>query len=275
MAHILIIEDNPENLDLMNYLLEKFGHTTSAAMDGEQGLEMASAQHPDLILCDIHLPGMDGYAVARQLRNNTELSFIPIVAVSALAMTGDREKGLEAGFNDYIAKPIDPEDFVAQVDRYLHAENRGVAPAQHAALGSRAVASGVDVAPTYKARVVFLDDSPTNCELIYQTLSPSGYEVIVAEDVHHALELVKTKLPDLILSDLHMPGEDGFDFVRKIRADPVLARIPFVFLSSSVWGALDKEKATKLGVTRFLVRPIEPTVLLLEIAAALAERSAT
>lgn len=275
MARILIIEDNPENLELMTYLLKKFGHATSVAVDGEHGIEMARTQHPDLILCDIHLPGMDGYTVVRHLRVHVELGSIPIIAVSALAMEGDREKGLTAGFDDYISKPIDPESFVARIDSFLHAHHRGVAPPQQAGSDTPVASADPQALPTHKARVVFLDDSPTNCELIYQTLSPSGYEVLVAEDVHHALELVKSNVPDLILSDLHLPGEDGFEFVRKVKADPLLAKIPFVFLSSSVWGEPERQKAMKFGVTRFLVRPIEPATLLLEIAAALARRGVT
>ncbi|MGA9335455.1 MAG: response regulator [Rudaea sp.] len=275
MARILIIEDNPGNLELMTYLLGAFGHSTVVAINGEQGIEMAREHHPDLILCDIHLPGVDGYTVARNLKGDACLSGTPIVAVSALVMVGDREKGLAAGFDGYIPKPIDPQDFVAQVDGFLHAEQRGVAPPQQGISDTASASPSSSTRSPHKARVVFLDDSPTNCELIYQTLSPSGYEVIVAENVQQALELVKTKMPDLILSDLHMPGEDGFEFVRQIKLDPRLAAIPFVFLSSSIWGEHDREKAQQLGVTRFLVRPIEPQRLLSEVAAALGEQTAT
>ena len=76
-------------------------------------------------------------------------------------------------------------------------------------------------------------------------------------------------MPDLILSDLHMPGEDGFNFVRRVKADPRLATLPFVFISSSIWGEADRERAIALGITRFLLRPIEPQALVDEVAACL------
>lgn len=119
MAKILVIEDNPTNLQLMVYLLQAFGHTPLEALDGEAGLELIRRESPDLILCDIHLPGTDGFGVARQLKSQPAFSAIPLVAVTALAMVGDRDRILSAGFNGYITKPITPETFVGQVESFL------------------------------------------------------------------------------------------------------------------------------------------------------------
>lgn len=274
MARILIIEDNPGNLELMSYLLTAFGHSLLTAVDGGQGIEIARNERPDLILCDIHLPGTDGYTVARELKRDSDMEGIPVVAVSALVMAGDREKGLAAGFDGYIPKPIDPQNFVGEVDAYLQAEKRSVAPSrQVVAADVSALPQTADSTLPRKARVVFVDDSPTNCELIYQTLVPSGYEVIVTSNVREAMALVTAKRPDLILSDLHMPGEDGFEFISKVKSDPQAAKIPFIFLSSSIWGERDRERAKQLGVEQFLVRPIEPQRLLKEIADTLSKHS--
>lgn len=119
MARIVIIEDNPTNLQLMMYLLQAFGHTALEAMDGETGLELIRRESPELVLCDIHLPGMDGFGVARQLKSHPALKTIPLVAVTALAMVGDRDRILSAGFDGYITKPITPETFVGQVEGFL------------------------------------------------------------------------------------------------------------------------------------------------------------
>lgn len=116
---ILVIEDNEQNLYLIRYILEGRGHEVSAARDGKEGIELASALRPDLILLDIQLPIMDGYAVARQLRQNPDLAGTPIVAVTSYAMPGDREKAIAAGCNGYIEKPIDPDTFEIQVEQYL------------------------------------------------------------------------------------------------------------------------------------------------------------
>ncbi len=114
---ILIIEDNQQNLYLMRYLLEDCGYEVFEAIDGKEGIEAAASISPDLILLDIQLPTMDGYAVARALRQNGKLAATPIVAVTSYAMPGDREKTLAAGCSGYIEKPIDPDTFPAQVEK--------------------------------------------------------------------------------------------------------------------------------------------------------------
>ncbi len=116
---ILYIEDNEQNLYLVTYLLEKSGYTVVAARDGHAGIAAAIRERPALILLDIQLPGMDGYAVARGLRAAPGLAGVPIVAVTSYAMVGDREKALAAGCTGNIEKPIDPGTFVSQVERHL------------------------------------------------------------------------------------------------------------------------------------------------------------
>jgi two-component system cell cycle response regulator len=118
-ARILIIEDNPANLDLMSYLLRSFGHTVIAAQDGESGVDAARGARPDLILCDVQLPGIGGAEVARRIRGEASTMRIPVVAVTALAMVGDRESILGAGFDGYLSKPITPETFVREVEAFL------------------------------------------------------------------------------------------------------------------------------------------------------------
>ncbi|MEG0882765.1 MAG: response regulator, partial [Janthinobacterium sp.] len=118
-ARILIIEDNATNMELMVYLLRAFGYTPLAAYDGEEGVRMARRELPDLIICDVHLPKLDGYGVVAELKKDPQLRKIPALAVTALAMVGDRERLLEAGFNGYIGKPIEPDLFVAELESFL------------------------------------------------------------------------------------------------------------------------------------------------------------
>jgi CheY-like chemotaxis protein len=116
---VLVIEDNEQNLYLMRFLLEKNGFTVVEATDGLKGVEMAKETKPNLILLDIQLPRMDGYAVAREIRKNDELAGTPIVAVTSYAMVGDRERVLAAGADGYIEKPIDPEKFIDQIKKHI------------------------------------------------------------------------------------------------------------------------------------------------------------
>jgi two-component system cell cycle response regulator DivK len=118
-ARILLIEDNPQNRYLARFLLEQRGHVTLEAETGPEGLAMAASELPDLILLDIQLPGMDGHAVARALKSDPVLRAIPVIAVTSYAMAGDREKCLEAGAEGYIEKPINPDSFVTEVERFL------------------------------------------------------------------------------------------------------------------------------------------------------------
>ena len=122
---ILIIEDNEQNLYLATFLLEKDGHEILQARSGPEGIALAARVRPDLILLDIQLPQMDGYSVARALRQNPTLTDVPIVAVTSYAMLGDRERALEAGCNGYIEKPINPETFASEIERSLWAPPPG------------------------------------------------------------------------------------------------------------------------------------------------------
>lgn len=112
---ILLIEDNEQNCYLMRFLLESHNFTVVVSMDGANGIRLAEQIKPDLILLDIQLPAMNGYAVAVALRNIASLQHTPIVAVTSYAMVGDREKCLAAGCNGYIEKPINPETFVGEI----------------------------------------------------------------------------------------------------------------------------------------------------------------
>jgi CheY-like chemotaxis protein len=128
MAKILVIEDNGPNLQLMTYLLGAFGHTVVSASDGLSGIDTARRQRPELILCDLHLPKLDGYSVRGVLRTDPALRRTPIIAVTASAMMGDRDRVIRSGFDGYISKPIDPEAFIGQVDAFLPAGSRSMDP---------------------------------------------------------------------------------------------------------------------------------------------------
>jgi two-component system cell cycle response regulator DivK len=116
---VLLIEDNEQNRYLVTFLLEHSGYEVMSAVNGARGIEAAGTFVPALILLDIQLPTMDGYAVARALRQIAALRDIPIVAVTSYAMQGDRERALEAGCTGYLEKPINPETFVAELELEL------------------------------------------------------------------------------------------------------------------------------------------------------------
>lgn len=118
-GRIVMIEDNEQNRYMAIFLLEKSGYEVLTAPDGPSGIALAAETRPDLILLDIQLPGMDGYEVARALREDPSLAGTPIVAVTSYAMLGDREKAIAAGCDSYLEKPIDPDRFVLQIADFL------------------------------------------------------------------------------------------------------------------------------------------------------------
>lgn len=264
-ARVLILEDNPANLELMLYLLGAFGHVAIPARNGREGLRIAAEEKPDLILCDIHLPKMDGYEVVRRLKSDPRCCSIPTIAVTALAMVGDRDRILRAGFDGYLAKPINPETFVQQINESLVSSPAPLL-CRHAAQKSEILQ------PFPKAaKILVVDNVPANLELACATLKPSGYEVITSLGPREALEKAKQDPPDLIISDLCMSEGNGYDFIRAVKIHARLTRIPFVFLTSSMCEDEDRARGLALGAARFLIRPIEPQQLLSEIESCLIE----
>ncbi|MGR3310961.1 MAG: response regulator [Candidatus Brocadiales bacterium] len=119
MKKILVIEDTEDNMYLVCYILRNNGYKTIEARTGEEGVRLARKESPNLILVDIHLPDIDGFEVIRRIRESEINGEIPIVALTSYAMIGDREKTLKAGCTGYIEKPINPETFMGEVEKYL------------------------------------------------------------------------------------------------------------------------------------------------------------
>lgn len=119
MARILIIEDNPANMKLACLLLRNAGHTVLSADDAEEGLTLARAALPDLILMDIQLPGMNGLEATRHIKSEERLAHIPVIAVTSFALAGDDAKARAAGCDNYVSKPFSPRAVLAMVRGYL------------------------------------------------------------------------------------------------------------------------------------------------------------
>lgn len=119
MKKILVVEDNAKNMYLICFIIERMGHMAVRAETGEEGVHLALREMPDLILMDIQLPGIDGQEATRRIRSSDAGRDIPIVAITSFAMTGDRERLLEAGCTGYIEKPINPETIMKDISYFL------------------------------------------------------------------------------------------------------------------------------------------------------------
>ena len=119
MAKILLVEDNEMNRDMLSRRLERRGYEVVIAVDGQQGVDLAQSVSPDLILMDMSLPVIDGWEATRQLKSMERMKAVPIIALTAHAMSGDREKALEAGCNDDDTKPIELPRLLGQIEALL------------------------------------------------------------------------------------------------------------------------------------------------------------
>ena len=251
MARILIIEDNPANIELMSFLLSAYGHAPLSAADGPRGVAAARSERPDLIACDVNLPGMDGFAVLAELKGDPALAGVPILAVTALAMTGDREKVLAAGFDGYISKPIEPESFVAELEAFLTSTPATAsAPAAPAAAATPPVtamaANDATATPATGARTLLLvDDDRFMLGVLNDMLVGQPYRVLSACSGEEALQVLSHEPVEVILCDQAMPGMRGTEVLAEAAARyPKTVRL----MLSGQPDLTDIEAAIKSGV---------------------------
>src|SRR5471032_2485191 len=215
-ARILIIEDNQANMELMVYLLSAFGHQPLQAHDGEQGVALARSALPDLIICDLQLPKLDGYGVLQQLKGDAATRAIPILAASALAVTDGGAALRAAGFDGNLAKSFDPEEMLPALDALLPVALRaGPLPQVRDDSGDNNINNindihqhGGDGAPapplaiTSGARILLLDAAPDDCGLVASVLLHFGYALTVVSDAAQAEHARGAHDYDLLLCDL-------------------------------------------------------------------------
>ena len=217
MARILIIEDNPANVELMSFLLGAYGHTPLSAADGPRGVAAARSERPDLIACDVNLPGMDGFAVLAALKREPALAGVPILAVTALAMAGDREKVLAAGFDGYISKPIEPESFVAELEAFLAAAPAAAsAPAVPAPVpAAQPIPAPAQAASPAARTLLLVDDDRFMLGVLNDMLVGQPYRVLSACSGEEALEVLDHEAVEVILCDQAMPGMRGTEVLAR------------------------------------------------------------
>jgi two-component system cell cycle response regulator len=256
---VLVIEDNPPNLELMLYLLKAFGLEAEGSSTALDGIAKAEAGLFDLFLCDIQLPDLNGVEVARRLKLRHPKT--PVVAVTALAMIGDQERLLASGFDGYIAKPLDPKNFVPTIQTYLQVPIGNVAPAQ-----VRSSPRTVEHAPakeSFRAETILVvDDREESRYLILSVLKAIGFQVMEASSVAEGMRLAVEKHPAAIICDVNMPVEDGEAFLNKRRGHPVISTIPVIMVTSSDKPSpITRERFHSLGAKAYLSRPLDNRIL--------------
>jgi DNA-binding response OmpR family regulator len=294
-AKILVIEDDEETRALLEGILGFEGHTVVSSADPSRAVALAKAEAPDLILSDITMPVMDGYAVLKALQSDPATAAMPVVFLSGHKDFSERVRAFRFGVIDYISKPFTRETLVRKVARILEGRSRRPGWAGEPAPDERAPRPAAaslrptpeltfdgepqdppslpqtaarlptfDSFPEAFRNVLVVDDNAFFRRFLRDLLSGQGFTVHEAADGEDGLRVALDKHPWLILTDVRMPGTDGFEFCRNVRAHTLIRQTPLLFLSG--W---DEHKqryhGLKLGADDFLSKETSVRELLIRI----------
>lgn len=249
---ILLAEDNPQNRRLAQFLLKSRGYLVYEATTGPEAVDLARKHLPDLVLMDLQLPGLDGFTATRMLKEDPGTKEIPVVAMTAYAMKGDREKAVAAGCDGYITKPIDTKEFPVTVSHYL------------ASARTKKRQRAVESEPT----ILVVDDNEQNLALIRAILRRHGYDPRLARSGDEALHQVFQHAPDLIILDVMMPGMDGIEVCRRLKANEETRLIPIVVMTV-LDQPEDRVRGIEAGADDFLTKPVNQPELIARVKTAL------
>jgi len=219
---ILVIDDDPNSRDLLRRTLEADGHTVTCANDGEEGLELAQTLRPSLITLDVMMPGLDGWAVLRQLKADPDLRGIPVMMVT---IEGQKDLGFTLGAVEHLTKPVDRELLVRLVRQCASSDGEGYA--------------------------LVVDDDESVRTLFCRSLQEDGWAVEAAGNGADALELVSKRRPDLVLLDLMMPVMDGFDFLLEFRSRRECRSVPIIVVTAK--DLTDEDRDRLVGGVEMIV----------------------
>lgn len=240
---ILVIDDEADIREIVRLCLSDEGCEVIEAGNGQEGILKAQQEKPDLIFLDIMLPGINGFEVAKHLKDDPNTQNIPIIILSVLAQDSQYRQGIL----DYISKPFRQEDLVATVRRIF---------------------TKIDGKMT-KKMVLVVDDDPDIVDIIAICLKDNGLIPEKAYNGIEALEKIKNKTVDLILLDINMPGMNGFDVIKHLKEDPKTCDIPIVVLTGTYISDDDKKHGLTLGVAKYLTKPFSGEDLVKEIKGAM------
>jgi DNA-binding response OmpR family regulator len=299
-AKFLLIEDDDETRALVESILGFEGHTVVSTADPTAALELARTESPDLVLCDITMPVMDGYGVLKALQSDPATAGLPVVFLSGHKDFSERVRAFRFGVIDYISKPFTRETLVRKVARILEGRNRRpgalplepaepapaappVAPSAPAPYrqspelpsagepmdppglpGSAARLPTFDAFPEAFRNVLVVDDNSFFRRFLRDLLAGQGFAVHEAADGDEGLRVALDRRPWLILTDVRMPGTDGFEFCRNVRSHSLIRQTPLLFLSG--WDEYKQRyQGLKLGADDFLSKETSVRELLIRI----------
>jgi CheY-like chemotaxis protein len=240
--YIMVVDDDPDILDGITVVLETQPYRLQTARDGEQCLRLIEEEIPDLLVLDLLMPRMDGFAVIRELRSTPKYAGLDILVLTTVIEDASRrryelETGLEMDVQGYLEKPVPPAELLRHVKRILE-----------------------------QPYILVVDDDPDILEGITAVLETLPYRLQTARDGRQCLELMNKNLPDLLILDLLMPRMDGFAVIRKLRNDPRYSELPIMILTTVIEDAsrrrYELETGMRMDIQDYLEKPVTPAELL-------------
>jgi len=264
-ARILVVDDIPANVRLLEAKLMAEYFEVLTASDGLSALEVANAQAPDLILLDVMMPGMDGFEVAERLRAEPKTRHIPIVMVTALTDTADRVRGLEAGADDFLSKPVNDIALFARVRslarlKVMMDELR----VRHATTGEMDIVGELPQdgeEDAVNGQILMVESEDLLAGKLTKFLTEAGHRIRRVTNGAEALELSGEPGLDLIMVSLSLAGEDGLRLCSQFRTQDQTRHIPILLILDEA-DLTQLAKGLDLGVTDYLIRPIDQNELL-------------
>ena len=259
VERILIVDDEPFNVKLLRAVLSPEPYHILSASSGEEALQKVGEQAPDLILLDIMMPGMDGYEVTKSLKSNPNTRDIPIILVTALDGAENKIKGLEAGADEFLNKPVDKAEIKARVKsllrlkRYQEQLKARVYSEAHLTLPHGQ--EGLTNEKTSLPSVLLVEDDEKDSHLLLAQLYGQPYDIKCVRSGEEALSLVQRERVDLILLDLLLPGMDGFAVTKRLKEVEETSNIQIVAITS-LRDLESRINGIELGVDDYLVKPI-------------------
>src|SRR5687767_8537698 len=255
MAKILLVDDSEPNRDMLARRLTRRGHVVIEAADGQQAVNKTRTESPDIVLMDLNLPVLDGWSATRQIKAFAGTQRIPVIALTAHAMSGDRQKALQAGCDDYDTKPVDFPRLLGKIDALFKSPAQTPAAPQEQIAPALAAEAGSDATEPAKTtshengvsgRVLVVDDTEANRALAERWLRRKGFTVDTAVDGCRALEMVQKADYDVVLLDVMMPGMNGISVLRTLRESRSPTQLP-VIMATAKDASDDVVEALTLG----------------------------
>lgn len=247
---VLAVDDEAENLHLLEQVLKE-NCRLAFAKDGNQAIRAIKKVRPNLVLLDIMMPGMDGYAVLEHIKSDETVCDTPVIFITSLSEEGDKDKGLSAGAVDYITKPFQREDVLARVKNHL-------------------TGKGIEETPVKKEslNILLVEDNEINCYLAAESLKKYAQEVTTAGDGKECLAMLDKSDYDVVLMDVMMPEMDGFEATRSIREreEKEGGHLPIIALTAGA-AREDEARCMEAGMDDYLAKPINFSLLMEKIYA--------